>query len=939
MLQPIMPPSSGFVPAFGRVSARRESVPRRFDELTSDQRRAALHTIRLVQWIAARRRPRQVGNASGLQAVVARLNEERFNHNVLIDGGRGSGKTSVLLSVLKYWTTRSCLAVGEPVAPTFMQAFDRVLDQAPLLGDPEAPEHTSRETVDPTPALILPLPILDLQPMPPTTDLRVLIASRLRRVMEEVSSEEAETTRWAPRLDKGQSVWETWATFRDSAAIGSDHIHARRAHLDSETYAVELEQAEYHRHVVGAFGRFVDALRDAYMASPLTAWGRYRPFFLLPIDDADMNPQLAAHLVETINLLSHDDVGYLLTGDSDLFLLVLREQLAGGLRHSLRSVDLEHDDSAHIGDLIYLRSLAHQIYDKHIPNGHRSRIEALPGSERVRRLGAQLSATSGIFEALPGETSSAADGRVTRDLGYYFDLPAHQTTDPPPGANDLEDVESLAAPATSEWFTDDALPETLRGIADAGEFMLAAGRREAEHRHGEQGSTIAQVVRHLWRERLNSSLLRAVDRRELMDVVRIEQPDPAVLRDAARRWYGMEQIVIQNARLERSMITRTLRSGELQEDNRWALREIIDYEFRLRDEQTHGRDDLRSRAGGTGGHGLLLPGSVGAALILATDVAADLPSGTFIGRALSPEELDAPFVVTSVFSSREGEYIEFPWPLPDWDSFRDFHTFSAAWAQIVAHLEPNEGDQHRVLDAFVYPFVALVGSIAHDRDGSRHQTGAPAVTSAVSGLPATPGTLLQRWLEEGRRQPGRVATRAEQAWRDLFRSFHYHLFRATPRFRRTEDVRHWFRNRLMLLAAPESGLSPAMADGLLKRLSLEHIPRFDVLARGARIARAKRARVSGGKEMSTPLRSLYGDKTEAVVDDLLADIDSLPATGGEGRSYGYPRHLPTARPHQTGGRDSSSGQGASDLPTSKSRGRPRTPGGKPAGASDTSAQS
>lgn len=853
-----------------QLRARRESVPLEPELFTRDQRHAAAQAILLIESIArGRTRAGSAAPRRGLAQILPVIDETRLNHNVLIDGGRGSGKTSVLLSVLKYWSYKAL--GGGAAARDYVARFDTAIGER-ATGDEQEPSAVSgAERTAPPPdlesreTLILPMSIIDLQPLAPSTDLRLFLASNFKRLMDAVAPPLADRPRWAPDAAQwsspaGTDVREAWTAFRDAVASGSDHVATRRARLDAVTYAVELEQAESSRQIAGAFGIFMDALREAFLRSELTQNGRYRPLFVLPIDDADMNPRLGAELVETINLLSHDDVVYLLTGDTELFLLLLREHLAGGFRHSLRSVDLENDDTSNIGDLIHLRSLAHQLYDKHIPQAHRCRIDPLPGSKRVELLADLLRRVWGDFEPLPAESSRPS---VHRTLAHYFDLFE------PRGRG-------VSRTGATERFTDGALPETMRGRYDAYEAIDAAIRRSAER----GDSPVAEVVRYFWRDRINGSLLRGNDRRDLHDVVRIEEPDT----DANNPLSGStEKFVVQNTRLERDIIARTLFSGDFAREHRWALRQILDYEFRL-------REDGRARAGGAGdsahGGGLLLPSGVGAAMIAATDVAADLPTGTFIGKALSPEEFDAPFVVTSIFSRSEGEYFDFSWPMPDWDSFRDFHIFSQAWTRMLTSLPSSPGGHP--LDHLVYPFIALVASVAYDRHGNGSGFNSSLHTAIGSWYPPPAargtGADLRKWP----RRPH------EGEWNQLRDFILDHLVRLNASHRRDQDFRHWFHNRLLLLAAPESGLSAEVANELYGRLlgvwteKSRSEEAFRQTAIGARMARAKRVRIGGGKETGVPISVSYAKSTDTRVVNLIHQIDVTLGRHGVPGGFHYP---------------------------------------------------
>jgi hypothetical protein len=841
------------------ILPRKESTPRAPGDLTDDQSRAANRAVSLIDAIANQRTiVESTRQSRGIYSLLPRLDERRVNHNVLIDGGRGSGKTSVLLTVLKYWNHMALEKIGKGPVTDFIRKFNCLVrqreDGSEPPPDPGAPSAQKQDApaLETRSPIVLPVPIIDLQPLASSTDLRLFLANSLRQVIDAMTAEKPEKPRWGPDASEWPTsphsdVRDAWEKFRDVAALGSDHIQLRRARLDTATYAVELEQAESNRQVAGAFHDFIDSLRDAALRSELTRWGDFRPMFVVPIDDADMNPRLGAQLIETVNLLSHDDVAYLITGDTELFLLLLREHLAGGFRHSLRSVDLESEDTTDIGDLIHLRSLADQIYDKHIPKAHRCRIDPLPGWKRVSLLARNLSNVHGEFERLPRGREPAI-----RKLSYYFDVPER-------------DPDGSTRTGATDRFTDGALPETMRGLEDALEAIEAV-RWRAGMMDKPGVSAVAEVARYFWRERLSASLLRGSDRRDLEDVVRLEESELRLDEHSVTT----EKFAVQNTRIERDIIPRTLLSGEFDREHRWSMREILDYEFRLRGEAQSG--------------GILLPSGVGAALILATDIAADLSTGTFIGKALSPEEFDNPFVVTSIFIRRQGEYVDFPWPMPDWDSFRDFHIFSRAWSRVARELSRRSRTSARLLDDLVYPFIALVASVWLDRYG------------AEAGASSTIQERFDAWKPASPEE-----TSPQDQLRELMKTIESELD-CTLSFRRDQDFRHWYYNRLILLAAPESGLSLETANLLYDVLRdapsrirgtsdpQQRASEFAQTARVARLARMNQARIGGGKQTGTRIRELY---SETKLDELLGQIDQGLRRMGDER---YPEHISAQAP-------------------------------------------
>src|SRR5262249_52709647 len=90
---------------------REEAKQFPWSDLTEQQKRVAAGVHELVQALAAMphssesedsKRSRE--RSTDLDAVLPQIHAERPNNVVLIDGGRGSGKTSVMLTLLDAWS-------------------------------------------------------------------------------------------------------------------------------------------------------------------------------------------------------------------------------------------------------------------------------------------------------------------------------------------------------------------------------------------------------------------------------------------------------------------------------------------------------------------------------------------------------------------------------------------------------------------------------------------------------------------------------------------------------------------------------------------------------------------------------------------------------------------------------------------------------------------
>jgi hypothetical protein len=243
---------------------------------------------------------------------------------LLLDGGRGAGKSTILETVR-----------GE------------------IESDP-----VSRSTIrfaDP----------IDLQNWDPRTNMLEVLCARLHRLDPSIGLDPSlppppfvraeavgDTDRWAP-----SRAWEelsraiTARTPRRNVQVG-DLEEEWEYGRDRVDRAIELEIL---------FLRYVETLLWAYQ--PKDPRGRQsaceRPLLVIPVDDADMQPEAILPLLRAIRVLRHPRVVFLVAGDSRLMLL----QCRAWARTQCKG---DHDAIVELGG---------RFFDRVVPPTHRVRCE------------------------------------------------------------------------------------------------------------------------------------------------------------------------------------------------------------------------------------------------------------------------------------------------------------------------------------------------------------------------------------------------------------------------------------------------------------------------------------------------------------------------------------------------------------------------------------
>ncbi|WIG97432.1 hypothetical protein [Myxococcus sp. SDU36] len=541
---------------------------------------------------------------------------------LLIDGGRGTGKSTLLLTLLNVYR-RHVLGKPEP------RGFEGMAEQ------------------------IIPVGLLDLQPLPPSTNLALHVLGHLKGVVDAVEPPTTGTSD-TPLWDEPASnrLRDRWTRLMRLLATWDESMEARIGRQDASSYIVEIVEEELERGQLSeGFRGAVDALVDGYATK--RGWGsNRRPLFLIAIDDADMNPKLSSRLLELLRKLWHPRLAFLMAGDSGLFLLRLKEAV-------LAQVSRASKDGAK-----YLR-LANDMLDKDIPSSARFRLGALRPDERVIR------------------------NRQIQSLLQRFSIDAHRPEIPRKETNTpltLRDY-FLAHRQSSEL-----LPERLRQVDE----LMSRLRRERPLGEGLISPTRTfRMVKWLWDETVREHVKNSKRREHLLGALTSTRLDGQLQLKADRIRLKMELEPIERMRQESSAYTLTMQKMSRfhaflkPELNRNPIIGIlpanIDY----------------------------LPGPVTACWVLASDISGDSKQAGPLDQAEGTiDEGSVQFVMVSRQASSLEPELEVPWPLPAWQAPLDYNLFSRYWTKLLKTAPPRQ-EQNTGLVA--RHFLTLVIQLSRER--------------------------------------------------------------------------------------------------------------------------------------------------------------------------------------------------------------------------------
>lgn len=663
---------------------RRDADVLREKELTPDQKDAAervhslLRELSEIPW-----EPRRTSKPA--HGYLPDIDERRHSAVFLIDGGRGTGKTALLVSLLRCWRNW----VERPSTKD-AERDEGSRDERPGLERLLGHMWTRR---------IVPVGLLDLHPLPSTTNLPLFLAGCFLHVVEGLEArgirreEGGRPPPWQALEDDDLECTKNWQRFLRAMAAGWDrNMKARNATLDLDAYMLELEQTERERlDVRSCFSRFIDSLVEDYRRIERQ---KDPPLFVVAVDDADMTPHMTIELLSVLRVLYHPRVAFLLTGDSDLFLTMLSDNFLGTFLSQLQGTAASLQDAMSHG--VHPRAeeaaaLAHEYYNKLVPLQHRCVLGPLDPRERF--MGERVDVRGAL------ERVHVREGEKAPTLAHYLDI-EHQTRE--------------------------ALPERLRGLIELREYVYLK-------RRGNGGKHASRVVEKLWHDALRQWPRLRDDRWE--EVVTANESNGALVIEIPA---GLESS-FQLKKIDGALVP--------EEDDKRPQR-------RLRFEAIP-RFEVRIRRGAR-----LSPQMV-ATLMLAANVAADQPEGHIdyaVGEApqSSPAAFEPRFAVVDYVRAQGEAPLHFGWPLPAWRPFPGFAVFSSRWRDIVnKHREREQrkaGEDAKVngyVDALALYFLDIVlrfgGDVTDTAEPTWESLAKQVAQIATAGDPHRSTGLRQQW--------------------------------------------------------------------------------------------------------------------------------------------------------------------------------------------------
>lgn len=334
---------------------------------------------------------RKCGSSFDRSSPYLAVAEKRGPQVLLLDGGRGTGKTSLMLTLVERWhcalnddsDAQERLRVLEDGYPAQIKAFELALSSCKI------------------PQNIRVLAVLDFDPLPPSVPLIAGIVEAWRPIAKRYDDENG-----CAETDSGEedSLMDRWHALFRMAATGwsasSQGKNLLEQVLDRE------EQVEDWQQLSRNWRGFVDKLVKRGKKSKGQALPKDTVFVLM-IDDVDLQVERIRELLPALRVLYHPNVFFLVAADRDHMLYMLKLDFYGQQLKLAGRKPLDHAPELGEPDLNWAEELAAASFEKVFPSANSWKLKRLTLEEVLsfpsasRSIGVKSSSIGSQLERLP----------------------------------------------------------------------------------------------------------------------------------------------------------------------------------------------------------------------------------------------------------------------------------------------------------------------------------------------------------------------------------------------------------------------------------------------------------------------------------------------------------------------------------------------------------
>lgn len=298
----------------GRDHRRQEARAIPWGELIPQHRIAVRRVLELIQSaVDALPKPQREAPSDPMSVASAlRVRHDRTSQLAFIDGGRGTGKTSVELSLRDALLSPEGLArmSGGVVSPEHQDEIESLARIAKQI-------HPHLEWLIP----------LDMEPMPAGVNVLAAILVRIEQALRDTVADDREApTGWLARSDRGDELMTTLDTLR------TDVVHAWDGGLRERSPGQNLHA--WSQEVLDAERARLNLVERLTFLLDRIAWHRHQrghanPLFVLVVDDFDLSPNHCVELLRVVRMITTPRLFFIFAGHLDMARDVMHLKSAG----------------------------------------------------------------------------------------------------------------------------------------------------------------------------------------------------------------------------------------------------------------------------------------------------------------------------------------------------------------------------------------------------------------------------------------------------------------------------------------------------------------------------------------------------------------------------------------------------------------------------------
>lgn len=277
---------------------RQEAQAFSLEELDLEQLGAASRILEMLDEAAAAIPDERTAEAPRSPRLAMRLDRARRSMVAFLDGARGMGKTSILLTLMRAFDEGGNLAEnGEEEEPQRKRRLGEVGEKIKHLRD-----------------RVIWLETLDLEPVASNTNLLAAILARIERRAEELLGHRE---RGAFSDEETDALGALRNLMREVGFAWEGNVRERASSLDPELYAEEVIAAElarlnFNERLEKVLVRLSRQIEDAVPGMVR------KPLFVLPVDDLDLNPTFTLDLLRLVRAVYCPRLFTVMLGDMEM---------------------------------------------------------------------------------------------------------------------------------------------------------------------------------------------------------------------------------------------------------------------------------------------------------------------------------------------------------------------------------------------------------------------------------------------------------------------------------------------------------------------------------------------------------------------------------------------------------------------------------------------